>query len=98
QKEPTDDPAKVSTAYGEMSIKAEIYRPIIAELKQGPRTVGQLQSHPDIGGKGLVSAIHTLMLLVHIGAIGVGRSHMPAPEVAQRFNAAMAAAVCQGAP
>lgn len=93
-----EDTLKITAGFGELTVKAEVYGPLIEQLSQGPKSFGDLLGQPNIVRQGLVGAVHSIMLLIHANVIGVGRSNVVEPEVAQRFNAAIAAAVSGGAP
>ncbi len=95
---PSDDPFKVTTTFGELAIKRDVYEPIVAALQSGPKTLGELMKNPNIARQGQTGVVQTLVLLLQAGIAGVGRATTANPEVAQRFNAAIARAVSGGAP
>ncbi len=95
---PKDDSLKVSTGFGELAVKREIFWPIIERLREGPCTVSELAALPEMAKQGLQGTVHTIMLLMQSGAICCGRERPAVAEVAHRFNTALAAAVSGGAP
>ena len=93
-----DDTLKISTSFGELTLKRASYAEAITALEQGPKTIGEIAALPEFRKQGTSSAIQTLLLLIHTGGIGVGAAKRVDPKPAQRFNTMLARAVCEGAP
>lgn len=95
---PKAEPMKVATTFGELLVQIEIFQPIVDALRDGPKTLRQLFAIPDIAKQGQTGLVQTIIMLVHTATLGIGRSHVVAPEIAQRFNATIARSVSAGAP
>ncbi|MBY8824495.1 class I SAM-dependent methyltransferase [Sphingomonas colocasiae] len=97
---PKDDgePLKIGTAFGELSLKHDSFAEAIAALETGPKTIGELVALPNFRKQGMSSAIQTLLLLIHMGGIGVGAAKRGDAKPAQRLNSVIARTVCEGAP
>jgi SAM-dependent methyltransferase len=78
------------TTFGDISGKVEIYDAIVQSLRNGPKSVAELNQP-------LAQAIQALTFLLHQGTVGRA-AERPDPKSATRFNKAVAKAVAQGAP
>ncbi|MBD0334545.1 MAG: methyltransferase regulatory domain-containing protein [Cyanobacteria bacterium Co-bin13] len=74
-------PFKFQSALGEVSLQADIYRPLIEVLSQGPATLGQLTQHADLKQLSLERLLEALMVLV--GANWAAPT-LPEADLAQR--------------
>lgn len=81
---------------GEIRLPADIWRPLVQRLQQGPATLGELQALTDPPTP-LAEVLPRLCLLLHGGAI---EREAPArdPAPAQRLNALLLSRVDAGAP
>lgn len=91
------DTMKVETTYGELVMRAEVYRPILSALDAGPMSLGRLVALDALAAEGQANVVQAVTLLIHAGEIGIGAApvdHRPA----HRLNAVIARAARQGAP
>lgn len=95
---PRDEPLKVATSFGELTLKQETFNPLIEALKKGPKTLAELAALGGIVEQGVSNAVQSVLLLVQGGVISVGRASVTDAKTAQRFNKLMARSVCEGAP
>ena len=95
---PRDEQVKIGTSFGEVTIRQEHFGAALSALADGPKTLAELIALPEMQPQGSASAIQNILLLVHSGAIAVGRETAADTRPAQRLNAAIAAAVSAGAP
>ncbi|MEJ6010515.1 methyltransferase regulatory domain-containing protein [Novosphingobium aquae] len=95
---PHEEALKISTSFGEVSIKQEHFGPAIEALESGPKTLAELVAVAGMQPQGQASAIQNIMLLVHAGALAIGRPNAAGKEASQRLNKAIAKAVSGGAP
>jgi hypothetical protein len=94
------DPAQIviTTSAGAVTLPAESVTQFIAALRNGPQSLATLATLPGLSAGTVSSHLQTLVLLIHAGLLQ-RVVEPPAPAVsAQRFNAAVAAAVGAGAP
>lgn len=97
-KAPKEDQLTIPTSFGELTLKREFFGPVVNALTDGPMTIGALMDVPAIQKQGVNAAIQSMMLLVQHNAVSVARQTKADAGIAQRFNAALARAVCEGAP
>jgi SAM-dependent methyltransferase len=95
---PKNEPLAVKTAYGELSVKTDAHQAVNAALMDGPKAIRELLAMPEIAKQGQTGLVQTIVLMIQSGALNVGRQTIVEPEVAQRFNAALAHSVSNGAP
>ena len=92
---PTDRPLSFNTSFGEIGWAPEVFAPIVRALADGPRTLGELFGLPRTTQW---MPRHTLLLLLHANAVALGAASPGTAATAQRLNAIVARAVCEGAP
>lgn len=94
---PKEETVKISTSFGELSMKPEVSSRIVDALREKPMPIGELLALPTAAGKQAIS-IQNIMLLAHQSVLGPARAEPADPAAAHRFNAAVVAAASQGAP
>lgn len=95
---PPEDVLKIGTSFGDLTINRDIFLPVLRRLEDGPKALGDLAATLELANQGPTGAIQTLVLLMHAGTLAVGRAVPGTHDGAYRFNAALARAVCGGAP
>jgi len=85
----------VQTSFGTASLDQRSYGPIVEALTQQPMSIEEIAARhrSPVGDVRQVA-----LLLLESNAIGIVAAGHPEPEAAQRINAVIARAVCDGAP
>lgn len=93
-------PAEVTieTTFGDMLLQPEVFGPILEKLGEASTTLGELAALPVFKGATRANVMQTAMILLQNGAVAIVPHRPVDPAPAQRFNAAVARAVCQGSP
>ena len=93
-------PAEVSitTNAGAATLPADVVAIFADALTHGSRSLGELAALPGLPAAGLNSHLQTLLLLLHAGVLRLVTDAAQVVQPAQEFNAAVAAAVADGAP
>ncbi len=90
---PPGETAAIKTSFGEFTIKAQVFTPLFDALDDGPRPIADL-----LGLAQQANMLQALILLAHGGHVAIIKPGERVAAPAQRFNAAVAAAVLTGAP
>lgn len=90
---PQGETLQVKTSFGEFTLKAQLFAPLFDALDGGPRRISEL-----LGLSDHANMLQALILLAHGGNVAIMKDAPRAAGQAQRFNAAVAAAVLTGAP
>lgn len=90
---PQGETVQVKTSFGEFTLKAQLFAPLFDALDEGPKRISDL-----LGLSDQANMLQALILLAHGGHVAILSDAERATGQAQRFNAAVAAAVLTGAP
>ena len=90
-----EKPITIHTAVGELTGKAEVYRPILDALLQGPQTIAALLETQGEGEQKLAIVLQAVSLMVHAGYVGLYRA-MVDDTPAKSLNTAIARSVAEG--
>jgi len=88
-------PLSFDTSFGQVDWAPEVFANIIQAVGDGPKTLGELFRLPRATQW---MPRHVLLLALHANLLANEASRPGDPETAQRFNAVIARAVCNGAP
>lgn len=90
-----DKDITIQTSLGELTGKAEVYRPILDALSQGHQTIASLLKTQAEGEQKLANVLQAVSLMVHAGYVGL---YTPAVDdrPAKFLNKAIAASVAEG--
>lgn len=88
----------IGTTLGDMMLQPEVFGPILDKLGDADLTLGELALLPVFKGATRANVMQTAMMLLQSGAVAIVPRRPVDPRPAQRFNTAVARAVCEGAP
>ena len=88
----------ITTNAGAVTLPADVVAAFADALTHGSMTLGELASLPGLPAGSLNSHLQTLLLLLHVGVLRLVAEAGQVMQPAQQFNAAVAAAVVDGAP
>lgn len=89
---------KIATTFGDMMLQPEVFGPILERLDQGDMTLSEMATLPVFKGATRDNVMQTVMMMLQGTLIAIVPDRPVDPAPAQRFNAAVARAVCEGAP
>lgn len=96
-KTPTDEDFKFKISAGEVSGKADVYRPLVQALEDGPKSLEQLLDVPGLSPRMLNDTVQAMTMLLHGNIVGL-TSPVSDQSHAKSLNRAIATQAAEGAP
>ena len=90
-----DKDITIQTALGELTGKADVYRPILNALAQGPQTIAALIKTQAEGDQKLANVLQAVSLMIHAGYVGL-YTLVSDDTFAKRLNKEIAKSVAEG--
>ena len=88
-------PVNFETSFGQVSWDPAVFTGIVGAVSSGPTSLAELFALPNPTPW---HPRHVLLLMLHATMLGVGAAMPGSVEAAERMNAVLARAVCDGAP